>query len=144
MTDAKGTRADIVEALRAECSDAHGLNHRPDGPTDEELQQIGGDVRWQAAAEIEKLRGVLAGWQPIGTAPKDAQPVLLFCPGLNGNVAREIVIGVWKFDANRRTFGYWVSDVGHLDEGQAETGPWIEYVELQPKFWAPLLPPPRG
>ncbi|WP_395712578.1 hypothetical protein [Reyranella sp.] len=144
MTDAKETLADIVEALRAECRDSHSLKRRPDGPTDEELKQIGHDLRWRAAAEIEQLRGVLAGWQPISSAPKDAQPVLLFCPGLNGNVAREIVIGVWKFDANRRTFGYWVSDVGHLDEGQAETGAWIEYVELQPKFWAPLLPPPRG
>jgi len=144
MTDAKGTGADIVETLRAECHDSRGLMRRPDGPTDEELQKLSDDVRWQAAAEIEQLRGVLAGWQPIKTAPKDSQPVLLFCPGLNGNVAREIVIGVWRFDANRRTFGYWVSDVGHLDSGMAETGPWIEYVELHPEFWAPLLPPPRG
>ena len=144
MTDGKETLADIVEALRAECHDSRGLMRRPDGPTDEELQQIGDDVRWRAAAEIEQLRGVVAGWQPMQTAPRDSQPVLLFCPGLTGHAAREIVIGVWKFDANRRTFGYWVSDVGHLDEGQAETGPWIEYVELQPKFWAPLLPPPRG
>lgn len=144
MTDAKGTPADIVEALRTECRESHGLMRRPDGPTDEELQRLGNDVRWQAAAEIEQLRGVLAGWQPMHTAPKDAQPVLLFCPGLNGHVAREIVIGVWRFDANRRTFGYWVSDVGHLDAGQAETGPWIEYVELHPECWAPLPIPPRA
>ena len=56
--------------------------------------------------------------------------------------AREIVVGVWRCDANRRTFGYWVSDVGHLDSGFAETGPWIEYTELHPEKWAPLLPPP--
>lgn len=144
MTDGKETLADIVEALRTECHDSRGLMRRPDGPTDEELQQIGDDVRWRAAAEIEQLRGVVAGWQPMATAPKDSSPVLLFCRGLNGHVAREIVIGVWRFDANRRTFGYWVSDVGHLDEGKAETGPWIEYVELHPERWAPLLPPPRS
>ena len=50
----------------------------------------------------------------------------------------EIVVGAWRFDANRRTFGYWVSDVGQLDQGFAETGPWIEYRELHPKMWAPL------
>ena len=46
--------------------------------------------------------------------------------------------GVWRFDANRRSFGYWVSDIGALDPGFAETGPWIEYRELHPKMWAPL------
>ena len=35
-------------------------------------------------------------------------------------------------------FGYWVSDVGQLDQGFAETGPWIEYCELHPKMWMPL------
>jgi hypothetical protein len=34
--------------------------------------------------------------------------------------------------------GYWVSDVGALDPGFAETGPWIEYRELQPRQWARL------
>ena len=48
------------------------------------------------------------------------------------------MVGAWRFDANRRTFGYWVSDVGQLDQGFAETGPWIEYRELHPKMWAPL------
>ena len=62
-------------------------------------------------------------WQPIDTAPKDDVPVLLYCPGLKGHVAQEIVVGVWRFDANRRSFGYWVSDVGQLDPGFAETGP---------------------
>ena len=82
-------------------------------------------------------------WQPMNTAPKDAVPVLLFCPGLKGHACREIVVGVWQFDANRRTFGYWVSDVGALDNGFAETGPWIEYHELHPERWAPLPPPPH-
>jgi hypothetical protein len=67
---------------------------------------------------------------------------LLFCPGLSGHVADEIVVGIWRFDANRRTFGYWVSDVGALDPGFAETGPWIEYPELQPEQWARLLERP--
>ena len=44
----------------------------------------------------------------------------------------EIVVGAWLFDANRRTFGYWTSDVGRLDLGFVETGPWIEYPELHP------------
>ena len=101
------------------------------------------DVRWRAAAEIEQLRAVIAGWQPIQSAPKD-KPVLLYCPNLAGHVAQKIVVGAWRFDANRRTFGYWVSDVGHLDNGFAETGPWIEYIELHPQKWAPLLPPPDG
>ena len=101
------------------------------------------DVRWRAAAEIEQLRAVIAGWQPIQSAPKD-KPVLLYCPNLAGHVAQKIVVGTWRFDANRRTFGYWVSDVGHLDNGFAETGPWIEYIELHPQKWAPLLPPPDG
>jgi hypothetical protein len=38
MTDANETVADIVEALRAECHDSHGLPRRPDGPTDEDLK----------------------------------------------------------------------------------------------------------
>ena len=101
------------------------------------------DIRWRAAAEIERLRAVIAGWQPIQSAPKD-KPVLLYCPNLAGHVAQKIVVGTWRFDANRRTFGYWVSDVGHLDNGFAETGPWIEYIELRPEKWAPLLPPPDG
>jgi hypothetical protein len=100
------------------------------------------DPRWQAAAEIERLRDALAGWQPMHTAPKDDVPVLLFVPRLSGHVAREVVVGVWRFDANRRAFGYWVSDVGTLDGGFAETGPWIEYPELKPEKWAPLLPCP--
>jgi len=99
-------------------------------------------LRWRAAAEIEKLRTAAAGWQSILTAPKD-RPILLFCPRLAGHAAKEIVVGAWQFDANRRTFGYWVSDVGHLDNGFAETGPWIEYIELHPEKWAPLLAPPN-
>ena len=104
---------------------------------------LGRDLRWRAAAEIDRLRrpAAAAGWQPMETAPKDEVPVLLFCPRLSGEVAREIVVGVWRFDANRRTFGYWVSDVGHLDQGFSETGPWIEYVELHPEKWAPLERP---
>ena len=77
------------------------------------------------------------------TAPKDNQPVLLFCPGLSGHAAQEIVVGVWRFDPNRRSFGYWVSDVGTLDDGNDETGPWIEYAELRPEKWAPLLARPK-
>ncbi len=121
MSDA---RADIVEELRTRSQEDHDLHQR-------------------AAAEIERLRAVPGVWQPIGTAPKDEVPVLLYCPGLTGNVAREIVVGVWRFDANRRTFGYWVSDVGQLDQGFAETGPWIEYSELHPLMWAPLPARPK-
>ena len=116
MTDAK---ADIVQELRTHSQDDQDLHRR-------------------AAAEIERLRGATGVWQPMSTAPKDEVPVLLYCPELNGHVAQEIVVGVWRFDANRRTFGYWVSDVGQLDPGFAETGPWIEYRELHPKMWAPL------
>ena len=53
-------------------------------------------------------------------------------------VANEIVVGAWQFDENRRTFGYWTSDVGRLDLGFVETGPWIEYPELHPERWARL------
>jgi hypothetical protein len=132
---------DIVDELRNECMSSCQLPARPDGPTDEEAAVLDRDIRWRAATEIEQLRAVIAGWQPIENAPKD-QPILLFCPGLSGNAAQEIVVGVWRFDANRRTFGYWVSDIGHLDSGFAETGPWIEYVELRPHKWAPLPAPP--
>jgi hypothetical protein len=134
---------DIVEDLRAECLAAHGMPVRPDGPTDEELRVLESDPKWLAAGEIERLRDLAAGWQPIHTAPKDGAPVLLFVPKLEGHVAREVVVGVWRFDANRRSFGYWVSDVGTLDGGFAETGPWIEYVELKPEMWAPLLQTPN-
>lgn len=97
----------------------------------------------EAAAEIARLRqAVAAAWQPMATAPKDEGPLLLYCPGLEGHAAREIVVGVWKFDANRRSFGYWTSDVGRLDLGFVETGPWIEYPELHPERWARLPPPP--
>jgi hypothetical protein len=136
---------DIVEDLRAQCLASHEMPARPDGPTEQELRVLERDPRWQAAAEIERLRGGPAGWQPMHTAPKDDVPVLLFVPRLAGHVAREVVVGVWRFDPNRRSFGYWVSDVGTLDGGFAETGPWIEYPELRPEKWAPLLPcPPAG
>jgi len=116
MSDAK---ADIVEELRIQSEDDQDLHRR-------------------AANEIERLRAASGVWQPMSTAPKDNVPVLLYCPELKGYVAREIVVGAWRFDANRRTFGYWVSDVGQLDQGFAETGPWIEYHELHPRMWAPL------
>ncbi len=97
----------------------------------------------EAAAEIERLRQmVAAAWQPMATAPKDEGPLLLYCPGLEGHAAREIVVGTWMFDANRRSFGYWTSDVGRLDLGFVETGPWIEYPELHPERWARLPPVP--
>ncbi len=125
-------KIDIVEELRSQCLASH-----------EDHDRAAEDVRWRAAAEIEELRRAAAvDWRPISTAPKDKIPVLLFCPRLKGHVADEIVVGAWRFDANRRTFGYWVSDVGRLDNGFAETGPWIEYHELQPEKWAPLPPIP--
>lgn len=129
---------DIVDELRTQCR----VHHGPDG---DETGALGHDVRWRAATEIEKLRQPPIGvWQPIQTAPKDEGPLLLFCPGLAGHVADEIVVGTWCFDANRRTLGYWVSDVGVLDAGFSETGPWIEYPELHPECWARLPRPPRA
>lgn len=119
---------DIVEELRTQCREHHALGGE-DGT-------LTGDLRWRAADEIESLRQTT--WQPIETAPKDEGPVLLFCPGLAGHVADEIVVGTWRFDPNRRSLGFWVSDVGALDPGFAETGPWIEYRELQPRRWARL------
>ncbi len=104
----------------------------------DELRAQSSDVAARAAAEIERLRRGFGVWQPMETAPKDDVPVLLYCPELKGYVAQEIVVGVWRFDANRRSFGYWVSDVGALDPGFGETGPWIEYLELHPRMWAPL------
>ena len=135
--------ADIVDELRDDCLASCSIPKRPDGPSDEEAEMLDRDVRWRAAAEIEQLRTLAGGWQPMHTAPKN-EPVLLFCPRLAGHVAREIVVGAWRFDPNRREMGYWVSDVGHLDNGFAETGPWIEYVELHPENWAPLPAQPRG
>ena len=134
---------DIVDELRAECLASCQMPTRPDGPNDEERSTLDRDIRWRAAAEIEQLRSLGAGWQPMETAPKDQRPVLLFCPRLSGHVAQEIVVGVWRFDSNRRSFGYWVSDIGAIDKGFSETGPWIEYTELHPEKWAPLLAPPR-
>lgn len=135
---------DIVDELRAQCRASHGM---PMGAEDLSMEQravLDADLRWRAAAEIEKLRRRAYGiWEPIETAPKDVGPILLYCPGLKGNAADEVVVGVWRFDANRRSFGYWVSDVGTLDRGFAETGPWIEYPELHPRYWAPLLPRPK-
>lgn len=126
---------DIVEELRAQCRAEHGRENAATPLTE--------DVRWRAATEIERLRQQSnIVWQPIETAPKDEGCLLLFCPGLSGQVADEVVVGIWRFDANRRSLGYWVSDVGVLDQGFAETGPWIEYLELHPKFWARL--PPRS
>ncbi|MFO1080995.1 MAG: hypothetical protein U1E23_10255 [Reyranellaceae bacterium] len=105
----------------------------------DELESRHCDSLRRAAAEIERLRQTLTtAWQPMSTAPKDRR-ILLYCPGLAGNVASEVVIGMWKFDENRRSLGFWVSDVGRLDGGYAETGPWIEYPELKPERWAPLL-----
>jgi hypothetical protein len=132
-------RADLIDELRTECLALHRIALRGDGPTDEQLRLLDRDIRWRAAAEIERLRAILAAvWQPMHTAPKD-QRVLLFCPGLAGNVADQVVVGMWRFDPNRRSLGFWVSDVGTLDGGFAETGPWIEYPELKPERWAPLI-----
>ena len=133
---------DLADQLRAECLSHCRLPTRPDGPTAEELVLLDRQVRWRAADEIERLRRrATAAWQPMDNAPKDGVPVLLFCPGLQGKVVREIVVGAWRFDANRRALGFWTSDVGHLDVGIAEGGPWIEYPELHPQKWAPLAPP---
>jgi len=133
---------DLIDLLRAECLSHCQLPTRPDGPTDEEIAVLGRELRWRAAAEIDRLRRrAAADWQPMESAPKDGSPVLLFCPGLKGHVAREIVVGAWRFDPNRRPLGFWVSDVGHLDQGVAEAGPWIEYPELHPERWAPLSRP---
>lgn len=116
--------ADIIEELRSKAHESELLA--------------------RAAAEIETLRRAAAVvWQPIELAPKDEGPLLLYCPGLSGHVVDEIVIGAWLFDANRRTFGYWTSDVGRLDLGFVETGPWIEYPELHPERWARLPKHPR-
>jgi hypothetical protein len=111
--------ADIIEELRSKAHESELLA--------------------RAAAEIEALRRAAAVvWQPMESAPKDEGPLLLYCPGLSGHVVDEIVIGAWLFDANRRSFGYWMSDVGRLDLGFVETGPWIEYPELHPERWARL------
>jgi hypothetical protein len=112
----------------------------------DELRAQSDDLATRAASEIERLRDVSGIWQPMETAPKDNVPVLLYCPELRGHVAQEVVVGVWRFDANRRSFGFWVSDVGSLDHGFAETGPWIEYRELHPRMWAPLpaCPPAKA
>jgi hypothetical protein len=134
---------DIVDELRALCLEAHQVPGA-ERLNAEEMARLDGDPRWRAAAEIERLRRRAYGvWEPIETAPKDVGPILLYCPGLKGNAVDEVVVGVWRFDPNRRTFGYWTSDVGTLDRGFAETGPWIEYPELHPKCWAPLLPRPK-
>lgn len=136
--------ADVVDELRAACLTWHRISQRPEGPSEEEQALLEADLRWRAAAEIEHLRSIMAmAWQPMESAPKD-QRILLYCPGLSGNVENEVVIGMWRFDPNRRPLGYWVSDVGNLDDGFAETGPWIEYPELKPKMWAPLLTRPRS
>jgi len=135
---------DIVEELRAACQALHNLAPQSEDPTDDALAVLANDLHWRAAAEIERLRSATpVAWQPMKTAPKD-QRILLYCPGLEGNVENEVVIGIWRFDPNRRPLGFWVSDVGSLDGGFAETGPWIEYPELKPEMWAPLLPRPRG
>ena len=133
---------DIVEELRIACLASHKIAARADGPSEAERRVLERDPRWRAANEIEQLRcATSVAWQPMSTAPKDRR-VLLYCPRLKGNVEQDVVIGMWRFDANRRTLGYWVSDVGTLDGGFAETGPWIEYPELKPDRWAPLLPCP--
>ena len=135
---------DIVEELRTECLASLNIAARPEGPNEQELALLNLDPRWRAAAEIEQLRSAMTiAWQPMKTAPKD-QRILLYCPGLSGNVENEVVIGMWRFDPNRRPLGFWVSDIGSLDGGFAETGPWIEYPELKPEMWAPLLDRPRS
>ena len=134
---------DIVEELRAHCLASHQMPARLDGPNEEELRVLERDPRWQAAAEIERLRDALAGWQPMHTAPKDDVPVLLSFP------ASRVMPPARSWSAsgasmNRRSFGYWVSDVGMLDGGFAETGPWIEYPELRPRNGHPCCRARRG
>ncbi len=127
---------DIVQRLRLLCQEEAGNEPEPgSGAT----AMVHVELLVQAATRIEQLSSAVAEtWQPIRTAPKDEGPLLLFCPGVEGHAARGIVIGTWCFDPNRRSLGYWTSDIGRLDQGFAETGPWIEYPELQPELWAPL------
>jgi hypothetical protein len=131
---------DLIDELRAECLSHCGLPPRPDGPTVEELAVLDRDLRWRAAIEIGPAP--LPGCRRLaadGTARRTlARPA--FCPGLAGRCPgdrrRRLAL-----DANRRPLGYWVSDVGHLDKGHCRKRPWIEYPELQPRYWAPLTPP---
>lgn len=58
-------------------------------------------------------------WQPIGTAPKDDNEVLLYSP--DGS----IVIASWREDANM-----WDADFG--------------WVKTGPTHWMPLPEPPDG
>lgn len=135
----RGTMTDIVEELRAQCLASQRLSTDDGQPGHAELALLDRDVRWRAATEIDSLRRqLMAAWQPMHAAPKDQGPLLLFCPGLSGHVAQEVVVGIWRFDPNRRDLGFWVSDVGELEHGFPSTGPWIEYSELHPKLWAPL------
>ena len=95
---------DIVDELRNECLSSCQVPTRPDGTDiEEETAVLDRDVRWRAAAEIEQL---LVRCSPDGSrsrARRRTRPILLFVPNLSGNAAREIVVGVWRFDANRRT-----------------------------------------
>ncbi|SHI68813.1 hypothetical protein SAMN02745194_00835 [Roseomonas rosea] len=70
-------------------------------------------------------------WKPIGKAPKDGSPVLLWCPDgsrLPGAAQdAHAAVGHWHAE------GRWV--LSHPRDG--------EPLDLAPEYWAPLPPRPR-
>lgn len=73
------------------------------------------------AAEEDELKVLLAGWQPIDTAPENGEHVQLFRP-------------------NQQFVGYY----GGPDSGWRHNAPGLEAIWPHPTHWMPLPAPPTN
>lgn len=90
-------------------------------------------------------------WQPIETAPKNGEVVLLFlnpavntsdCVGYSVPDKLQIVAG-WATDTWRDMVEW---NCGLCEEGSADTEGYSSpfQITLKPTHWMPLLPPPKA
>lgn len=89
-------------------------------------------------------------WQPIETAQKNGEPILLYssadfsdgamgwCPTLN------VVVGWWDANEWSRQGGYWKSAL--LEEGAADSYGYTSptSMAIHPTHWMPLPPDPAA
>lgn len=99
------------------------------------------------ASEQDELEALLAGWQPIDTAPKDGSRILL---GRNFGETSVVIEGWWQ---NEEDDGpdYMGADGGFVDHefnrfmpGRSFGNPAYRQSGCQPTHWQPLPSPPTN
>lgn len=103
----------------------------------DKIPRLSSDYASHADAALAALRAagyeVRKGWQPIETAPKDGERVLLYSDGKNGS-KQAIQTASWQQINWHRDGGFW--EESHCyDDGFC--------VALNFTHWMPLPPPPQ-